>query len=70
MEAQADALKNICPKDVFDIEDIGGVRRAVVARPRSCSVCRACIEEDNFRLKIKLRRIRDHFICVSVFFVG
>ncbi|RDX83151.1 DNA-directed RNA polymerases I and III subunit RPAC1 [Mucuna pruriens] len=40
----AEELKNKCPVNVFDIEDIGrGRRRAKVARPRDCTLCRECI---------------------------
>jgi DNA-directed RNA polymerase I and III subunit RPAC1 len=40
----ARALKQLCPADVFDIEDLGdGRRAAVVARPRACTMCRECV---------------------------
>jgi DNA-directed RNA polymerases I and III subunit RPAC1 len=41
-----------------------GTPRAVVARPRSCTLCRECIMEPTEK-KIELRRVRDHFICKS-----
>lgn len=54
-------LQKKCPVKVFDIEDFGGTQRAVVARPRSCTLCRECIMEPTEK-KIELRRVRDHFI--------
>jgi DNA-directed RNA polymerase I and III subunit RPAC1 len=47
---------------VFDIEDVGGVATAVAARPRSCSMCRECIREPEWDERVKLSRVRDHFI--------
>jgi len=82
----ADELKVKCPMNVFDIEDIAGPaasaaaaaagapagakRRAVVARPRNCTMCRECTRGDAgaegaagpWADRIKLRRVRDHFI--------
>jgi DNA-directed RNA polymerase I and III subunit RPAC1 len=51
-----------CPMGVFDIEDIGGVLTAVAARPRSCSMCRECIRDPAWDERVKLARVRDHFI--------
>eukprot|EP00455_Lapot_gusevi_P012106 TRINITY_DN1567_c0_g2_i1.p1 TRINITY_DN1567_c0_g2~~TRINITY_DN1567_c0_g2_i1.p1 ORF type:complete len:386 (+),score=87.13 TRINITY_DN1567_c0_g2_i1:96-1160(+) len=63
----ADELVQKCPMQVFDIEDLGnGQRRASVARPRNCSMCRECIREPEWEQRIKLRRVRDHFIfCIE-----
>ena len=36
--ADAQALVSLCPKKVFDIEDMGN--KAVVARALDCSLCR------------------------------
>lgn len=55
-------LKGLCPMDVFDIEDLGGVAHAKVARPRSCTMCRECVRSEKFQKKVKLLRVRDHFI--------
>jgi len=61
--ADADELVNICPMKVFDIEDLGkGAKRAVVARPRNCTMCRECIRPAKFTEKIKLGRVKNHFI--------
>nr|GEU79244.1 DNA-directed RNA polymerases I and III subunit RPAC1 isoform X1 [Tanacetum cinerariifolium] len=51
-----------CPVNVFDIEDIGDTRRATVARPRACTLCRECIKEPVWEEKVALRRVKDHFI--------
>lgn len=45
LDKDAVTLKKTCPKDVFDIEDLGGGRkRAIVAAPRNCTTCRECID--------------------------
>ncbi|XP_057433078.1 uncharacterized protein LOC130725910 [Lotus japonicus] len=60
----AEELKNKCPLKVFDIEDIGkGKRRAKVARPRDCTLCRECIRGGKeWEDRVSLRRVKDHFI--------
>ena len=58
----AHELVSKCPMGVFDVEDLGGVVTAVAARPRSCSMCRECIREPEWDDRIKLSRVRDHFI--------
>jgi hypothetical protein len=51
---------------VYDIEELaGGGKRARVANPRSCTMCRECIREDHMNEKIALRRVRNHFICMT-----
>ncbi len=47
---------------VFDIEDLGGVPTAKVARPRDCTMCRECIRTDNWSEKVQLKRKADHFL--------
>jgi hypothetical protein len=59
---EANALKEICPMNVFDIEDLGGVSTATVARPRDCSMCRECIRQEGWSERIRLRRKADHFL--------
>ncbi|PKU81742.1 DNA-directed RNA polymerases I and III subunit rpac1 [Dendrobium catenatum] len=58
----AEKLVKKCPRKVFDLEDVGhAMKKAVVSRPRDCTLCRECISgagEEN----IALRRVRDHFI--------
>ncbi len=62
--ADAEKLKETCPMNVFDIEDLadGVGPRIVTARPRDCTMCRECIREPEMESKIKLRRVRDHYI--------
>jgi DNA-directed RNA polymerase I and III subunit RPAC1 len=62
VEQEARELKKLCPMDVFDIEDIGGVPTATAARPRSCTVCRECVREPHWAERINLQRQKDHFI--------
>lgn len=68
---EATQLKQSCPMNVFDIEDIvinkQQYKQATVARPRNCSMCRECIRSDKLWIKrdsntITLHRIRNHFI--------
>ncbi|XP_049345550.1 uncharacterized protein LOC125810073 [Solanum verrucosum] len=60
---EAEALVKKCPVKVFDIEDIGkGKKRATVARPRVCTLCRECIREEGWDKNVALRRVNDHFI--------
>jgi DNA-directed RNA polymerase I and III subunit RPAC1 len=60
---EAQALVDLCPMNVFDIEDIGkGVKGAVVKNQRNCSMCRECIRTEEWNKKIKLQRVKDHFI--------
>eukprot|EP01089_Gocevia_fonbrunei_P023461 TRINITY_DN9920_c0_g1_i1.p1 TRINITY_DN9920_c0_g1~~TRINITY_DN9920_c0_g1_i1.p1 ORF type:complete len:342 (-),score=64.64 TRINITY_DN9920_c0_g1_i1:23-1048(-) len=52
-----------CPMNVFDIEDMGtGYGTVNVARARSCTMCRECIRDDKWNQRIKLLRVKDHFI--------
>jgi DNA-directed RNA polymerase I and III subunit RPAC1 len=63
-DERADELVAKCPMKVFDIEDLGGGHRtAHAARPRACTMCRECIREPSWEEQVKLRRVRDHFIC-------
>lgn len=50
-------LVELCPKNVFDMED--GV--AVVKRPRDCSACRRCIEEIPSGI-VELAKVKDCFL--------
>lgn len=40
-----------------------GQKRATVARPRSCTLCRECIRGDDWEKLVAVRRVKDHFIC-------
>lgn len=47
------ACYEVCPAEVFDIEEIDRVKRAVVARPENCIECNQCVEacpEDAIKL--------------------
>lgn len=52
----------MCPMQVFDIEDVGGVPTAVVSRPRDCTMCRECIRLEGWNERVQLRRKADHFL--------
>ncbi|XWS27703.1 hypothetical protein CRYUN_Cryun25bG0004000 [Craigia yunnanensis] len=59
----AEELKSNCPVNVFDIEDLGkGKKRATVARPRACTLCRECIRGEEWEKRVALHRVKDHFI--------
>uniref|UniRef100_A0A1D1ZGR5 DNA-directed RNA polymerases I and III subunit RPAC1 n=1 Tax=Anthurium amnicola TaxID=1678845 RepID=A0A1D1ZGR5_9ARAE len=53
-----------CPVNVFqEIEDIGkGKKKAVVANPRACTLCRECIRGEGWEERVAVRRVKDHFI--------
>ncbi|KAK4793997.1 hypothetical protein SAY86_011991 [Trapa natans] len=61
---KAEILKQKCPVGVFDIEDLAdGTKRAKVARPRACTLCRECVRDgEEWEKRISLRRVKDHFI--------
>ena len=50
--------QHLCEKQADNV-----TRRAVVARPRNCTMCRECIRGDpKWQEKIALRRVRNHYI--------
>eukprot|EP01084_Bolivina_argentea_P150455 262758_1 len=74
----AQYLKDLCPKNVFDIED-NKSNKIFVSQPRDCSLCRACIMDSNvnklfgksvvdkdnnikYEQFVKLKKKRNHFI--------
>jgi len=59
---QAERIANGCHPKVFDIEDIGGEKHLRAVRPFGCTMCRECIRQPEDREKVKLLRVRDHFI--------
>ncbi|KAF8094682.1 hypothetical protein N665_0357s0017 [Sinapis alba] len=75
-DEDAERLVKACPVKVFDIEDMGnGRKRATVARPRECTLCRQCVRENygkevmvegkkqkQWIENVALRRIKNHFI--------
>jgi len=60
--AQAESIAERCQPKVFDLEDVGGEKQLRVARPFGCTMCRECIRNPDDREKVKLMRVRDHFI--------
>jgi len=63
LDEQADALVQVCPMGVFDIEELAsGGRKATVSRPRACTMCRECIRDKPWADNIKLQRVKEHFI--------
>lgn len=59
---KAQELVNTCPMGVYDIEDIGGQKQAVVSKPFDCTMCRECIRNENFTKSIDLGKVRNHYI--------
>jgi DNA-directed RNA polymerases I and III subunit RPAC1 len=41
-----------------------GHRTATVARPRNCTMCRECIRHPGWSDRVKLKRVKNHFICM------
>ncbi len=56
-DLDASKLVELCPKNVFDIED----GHAVVVRPRDCTACRRCIEEIPEGI-VDLAKVKDCFL--------
>lgn len=54
----AERLVNLCPMNVFDIED----SICVVKNIRSCTMCRECIRYPELEEKIILQKEKQHFI--------
>ncbi|XP_043696445.1 DNA-directed RNA polymerases I and III subunit RPAC1-like isoform X1 [Telopea speciosissima] len=62
-DEKAEELVKKCPVNVFDIEDFAkGKKRATVARPRACTLCRECIRGEDWEKRVAIRRVKDHFI--------
>ena len=57
----AKELKRLCPVGVFDIEDIGGTKKAVVGDARKCTTCRECIRPAKFQDIVDLGKQKDRF---------
>lgn len=62
--ADAKAFQKCFPKGVIGLEEDpeSGEKRAVVKDPFKDTVSRECLRYDEFKDKVKLGRIRDHFI--------
>ncbi|KAH7430131.1 hypothetical protein KP509_09G085100 [Ceratopteris richardii] len=62
-DSLAEELVEKCPVNVFDIEDLSrGRKKAVVARPRDCTLCRECVLGDGWDKRVQIRRVKEHFI--------
>eukprot|EP01004_Peranema_trichophorum_P006088 NODE_4924_length_1094_cov_60.009269_g4376_i0.p1 GENE.NODE_4924_length_1094_cov_60.009269_g4376_i0~~NODE_4924_length_1094_cov_60.009269_g4376_i0.p1 ORF type:complete len:346 (+),score=75.55 NODE_4924_length_1094_cov_60.009269_g4376_i0:51-1088(+) len=55
---EAQQIKDLCPGNVFDIED----GHLAVKRERNCTMCRECIREGERSELIRLARKKDHFM--------
>lgn len=67
----ATRIKNICPTNVFDIEDIKKKKtdkQLKVARPNNCTMCRACISDSGVGNRIFLgkEKLRYQFTVESI----
>ena len=62
--ADAKKFRNCFPRGVIDLvkDDDSGEDKAVVADPMKDTVSRECLRHDEFKDKVKLGRVRDHFI--------
>lgn len=62
--ADAKAFQKCFPRGVIGLEDDvdSGQKKAVVLDPMKDTVSRECLRYDEFKDKVKLGRIRDHFI--------
>ncbi|EMC95425.1 hypothetical protein BAUCODRAFT_541052 [Baudoinia panamericana UAMH 10762] len=62
--AEAKKFQRCFPRGVIDLkhDDETGESKAVVADPMKDTVSRECLRHDEFKGKVKLGRIRDHFI--------
>jgi DNA-directed RNA polymerase I and III subunit RPAC1 len=65
----AEKFVNCFPKGVADLEtDKRGRKSAKIVNPRLDTVSREVLRHDEFKDKVKLGRVRDHFICISLRF--
>ncbi|CAH8348795.1 unnamed protein product [Eruca vesicaria subsp. sativa] len=63
VDENAERLVKVCPMNVFDIEDMGnGRKRATVAQPRNCTLCKECIRDNDLADLVELRSVKNHFI--------
>ena len=54
------------PEGVADITvDNRGVKHAKIVNPRLDTVSREVLRHEEFKDKVKLGRVRDHFICIQ-----
>ena len=60
--ADAKKFQRCFPRGVIALSSEGGEEKAVVADPMKDTVSRECLRHDEFKDKVQLGRIRDHFI--------
>lgn len=58
----AQKFQRCFPKGVIKLDEADGETRAVVDDPMKDTVSRECLRHDEFKDKVKLGRIRDHFV--------
>ena len=51
------------PKDVIEIQNVGGTNKAIVKDARRDTVSRECLRHPEFSEKVALTRVSDHYIC-------
>ena len=67
-DTDAEKFVNCFPKGVAQIKvDKNGVKHAEIVNPRLDTVSREVLRHEEFKDKVKLGRVRDHFICTSFF---
>ncbi|KAJ2158746.1 DNA-directed RNA polymerase core subunit rpc40 [Coemansia sp. RSA 552] len=58
----ADLFRSCFPAGVVEVVEEGGVRKAKVVNPRKDTVSREVLRHKQFEGKVRLTRVRDHFI--------
>ena len=61
----AEEFKNCFVEGVVEVVNENGVKTAKVVNPRKDTVSREVLRHDKFVDKVRLTRVRDHFICKS-----
>jgi DNA-directed RNA polymerases I and III subunit RPAC1 len=62
----AEKFVNCFPSGVAQIKvDKNGVKQAEIVNPRLDTVSREVLRHDEFKDRVKLGRVRDHFICTT-----
>ncbi|KAI9282772.1 DNA-directed RNA polymerase [Sporodiniella umbellata] len=59
----AEEFKNCFVEGVVDVVSVNGVKTAKVVNPRKDTVSREVLRHEKFVDKVRLTRVRDHFIC-------
>jgi DNA-directed RNA polymerase I and III subunit RPAC1 len=69
LDDDAKELVKLCPTNVYDLEDIGNHQKAYVKNPRNCTTCRECIRPPQFKDRIDLGKIKDHYECNLILYI-